>query len=175
MDMKKTLSGNVDNPVKHAAGLSAVWQKCMLELYKSDCRSLVGREHGQLGKLKKSLGIKQATEIVEYAIRNWGKFAQKAAKNVESDIVPPKPGVGWLYQYHATALLMLHEELQSQKQAEQEQANKEAPAKEEAKAVVQIATKAVHEVEHKPATLEELEAIAAEVDAEWAAKEKLSA
>ena len=143
MDKNKTLSGNADNPLKHAAGLSAIWQKCMSELYKSDCKLLIPKEHGQLGRLKKSLGMKQAAEVVEYAIRNWGKFAQKAAKDIGSDISPPKPCVGWLYQYHAIAVLMLHDELQSiaKKQAEEEQAKKEAQAKEVAKSLQELKAK----------------------------------
>jgi hypothetical protein len=120
MKNMNTSAGSI-NPFENVVGLSAVWQKCMSELYKSDCRPLVGRQHGQLGTLRQSLGMKQATEVVEYAIRNWGKFAQEAAKTVGSDIVPPKPSVGWLYQYHATALLMLQHELQSiaKKEAEE--------------------------------------------------------
>jgi hypothetical protein len=138
--MKTTLSGHADSHFKHAVGLSAVWQNRLLEVYGPDSRMLVPKEHGQLGRLRKSLGMKQATEVVEYAIRNWGNFAQKAAKNVESDIVPPKPSVGWLYQYHATAVLMLHEDLQSiaKKQAGEEQAKKEAQANEAKKAMQEL-------------------------------------
>ena len=103
----------VDNPFKHAAGLSAVWQKCMSEVYGSEFRFLIDREHGQLKLLKESLGMKRATEVVEYAIRNWGKFAQTAAKTAGSDIFPSKPTIGWLSKYHATALMMLEHESQS--------------------------------------------------------------
>ena len=84
----------------------------MSELYKSDLRVLVGREHGQLGELKKSLGMKQATEVVEYAIRNLGTFAQKSAKEGGKDIFPQRPSVGWFHKYHSTALQMPQEELQ---------------------------------------------------------------
>jgi hypothetical protein len=175
METKKRLSGHADNPLKHAAGLSAVWQKCMSELYKSDCKLLIPKEHGQLGRLKKSLGMKQAAEVVEYAIRNWGKFAQKAAKDIGSDISPPKPCVGWLYQYHAIAVLMLHDELQS---TAKRQAQKDSLAKEAAEEAQRIAA---HNAEYeakrkqKPLTLEQMKAIEAEVDAEFAVKEKLSA
>jgi hypothetical protein len=122
----------VDNPFKHAAGLSAVWQKCMSEMYGPEFRLLIGREHGQLKLLKESLGMKRATEVVEYAIRNWGKFAQTAAKTAGSDIFPSKPTVGWLLQYHPTAVTMLHEDLQS---LAEEQAKQEAQAQEMPKAM----------------------------------------
>jgi hypothetical protein len=176
MDIKKTSSGNtVDNPFKHAAGLSAVWQKCMSELYKSDARLLIPKEHGQLGRLTKSLGMKQATAVVEYAIRNWGQFARKAAENAGSDIVPPKPSVSWLSQYHAMAVLMLHDDSHS---VAQQQAKKDSLAKEAVEEAQRIAAhNAEYEAKRKqePLTLERLRAIDAEVDAEFAAKEKLSA
>jgi hypothetical protein len=142
MDIKTMLNGHTDDPLKHAAGLSAVWQKCMSELCKSECRLLFPKEHGQLGRLRKSLGMKQATEVVEYVIRNWRKFAQKTA-NVGSNVFPQKPSVGWLYQYHAIAVLMLHEELQSiaKKKAAVEQALKESQAKEAAKAMPELKSK----------------------------------
>jgi hypothetical protein len=176
MDIEKTSSGNtVDNPFKRAAGLSAVWQKCMSELYKSDIRLLIPKEHGQLGRLTKSLGMKQATAVVEYAIRNWGEFSQKAAKDIGSDIFPPKPCVGWLYKYHAIAVLMLHEDSQS---TAKQQAKKDSLAKEAAEEAQRIAGRnAEYEAKRKqkPLTLERLKAIEAEVDAEFTAKEKLSA
>lgn len=133
-------SQNAANPLKHAAGLSAVWQKCMSGAHELDGRMLIDREHGQLARLKGSLGMKRATDLVEYTIRNWGKFARKAAEDVGSDIFPEKPSVGWLCKYHATAMLMLHEELQSiaKKQVEQEQAKKDAYAKEMVKTMQQL-------------------------------------
>jgi hypothetical protein len=173
IEMKQTLNQNAANPFKHSAGLSAVWQKCMSEVYESDFRSLIRKEHGQLGKLRKSLGTKLATEVVEYAIQNWGKFARKAATSVGSDVFPEKPSVGWLFKYQATALLMLQGELQSKQQAQEAQAKKQAQAKEAAKVALQVAA---HNAEReKPATLEEMDAIEAELEAEWAAKETLSA
>ena len=145
MDINKTLSEDtVHNPFKHAAGLSAVWQKCMSEFHKSECRLLMPKEHGQLGRLRKCLGMNQATEIVEYAIRNWGIFAQKAATEVGSDVFPQKPSVGWLYQYHAIAVLMLHEELQSiaKKKHAEELAKKDwLQAKEKAKSMQELKSK----------------------------------
>lgn len=140
MDIKTMLNGHTDDPLKHAAGLSAVWQKCVSELYKSECRLLIPKEHGQLGRLRKSLGMKQATEVVDYAIRNWGKFAQKAAADVGSDAFPQKPSVGWLCQYHAKAVLMLHDELQSiaKEKAAEEQAMKEAHAQEVANSMQEL-------------------------------------
>ena len=144
MDMKKTLSRNaVDNQLKNSAGLSAVWQNHLLKLHGPDCRMLIPKEHGQLKRLKESLGMKTATEVIEYAIQNWGTFGRKAAENVGSSTFPPKPCVGWLLKYQATAVTMLHEELQSiaKKQAAEEQAKKEAQAKEAANSLQELKAK----------------------------------
>jgi len=119
--------------------------------------------------------MKQATKVVEYAIGNWVKFGQKAVKDVGSNDFPPKPCVGWFYQYHAIAVLMLHDELQA---IAQQHAVKESLAKEVAKEGQRIAAlNAACEAERKqkPLTLQEVEAIEAEVEAEFAAKHKLSA
>jgi hypothetical protein len=132
-----TSAGTI-NPFQNAVGLSAVWQKCMSELYKSDLRVLVGREHGELGKLRKSLGMTQGTELIEYAIRNWGKFAQRSAKEGGKDIFPEKPSVGWLCQCHATALLMHKEELQSIAKKEAEEQAKKKEYEEAAKAFQEL-------------------------------------
>jgi hypothetical protein len=142
--IKKTLSGNgVGNPYKYAAGLSAVWQNHLSKLHGPDCRMLIPKEHGQLRRLKESLGMNTATEVVEYAIQNWGTFGRKAAENVGSSTFPPKPCVGWLLKYQATAVTMLHGELQSiaKKQAEEEQAKKEGQAKEAAKSLQELKAK----------------------------------
>jgi hypothetical protein len=175
IEINESLGQNPTSPLKHAVGLSAVWQEWMSELYKSDCRLLTSKEHGQLGRIKKSIGMKQATELVEYAIRNWGKFAQKTAKDLGSNVVPPKPCVGWFYQYHAMALLMLHTELQAIAQQKTEKDRLAKQAEEEAQRIA--ARNAAYEAEkkQKPPTLERLKAIEAEVEAEFAAKHKLSA
>jgi hypothetical protein len=138
MDIKTMLNGHTDDPLKHAVGLSAVWQKCVSEPHKSECRLLMPKEHGQLGRLRKCLGMKQATEVVEYAIRNWDIFAQKAATEAGSNVFPEKPSVGWLYQYHAIAALMLYEDLKSIKK---EQATQEAQAQEMPKPMPELKSK----------------------------------
>jgi hypothetical protein len=114
-------AGTITNPFENVVGLSAIWQKYISTFYKSDLRVLVGREHGELAELRKTLGIKQATELAEYAIRNWGKFAQKSAKEAGKDIFPQKPSVGWFRKYHATALLMQQDELESSAKKEAEE------------------------------------------------------
>jgi hypothetical protein len=127
-------SAGTTNPFANVVGLSAVWQKYMSELYKSDLRVLVGREHGELGKLRKSVGMKQATELIGYAIRNWDKFARQSAEDAGKNIFPEKPSVGWFCLYHATALLMQEEELQSIAKKKAEEEAKKKKAEEAAKA-----------------------------------------
>jgi hypothetical protein len=137
MEKINTSTGTL-NPFQNAVGLSAVWQKCMSELFKSNLKALVGREHGELGKVRKSVGMKQATELVDYAIRNWDKFARKSAKDAGKDIFPEKPSVGWFSKYHATALLMQQEELQSIAIKKAEEEAKKNKAEETAKALEEL-------------------------------------
>jgi hypothetical protein len=128
----------VDNPLKHAAGLSAVWQKCMSEVYGPECRLLIGREHGQLKRLKESLGGERSTQIIQYAIQNWGTFAGKATQNAGTELFPNKPHVGFLLKYHATALILM---LDEKKKAAVEQATKEAQGKEAAIGMQELKSK----------------------------------
>lgn len=176
VQMTKSPTQNAANPFKHAAGLSAVWQRCMSEVYGSECRMLFPQENGQLKRLKESLGMKRATEVAEYAIRNWHKFSRQSAKDVGSDIFPEKPSVGWLCKYHATAVMMLHEELQSKKQAQEAQAKKEAYLKEAENLVMQVAAHNAEITKAKPKKLtpEEWVALEAEVDAEFEKQESLT-
>jgi hypothetical protein len=91
LELKKQLTLNPANPLTHAAGLSGVWQNRLSQLSGSDCRILIHKEHGQLKRLKESLGMEKATQVIEYAIQNWRKFARKAAENVGSAPFPPSP------------------------------------------------------------------------------------
>ncbi len=174
VELTKAPAQNPANPLKYAAGLSAVWQKCMSEVYGPEFRLLIGREHGQLKTLKESLGMKRATEMVEYAIRNWGKFAQKAADNVGSGTLPAKPHIGWLSKYHATALMMLEHESQSiakEKAFQAQVASTKAQWLETVKA--DESPRATQVPKEQPATIEEIETIMAELGLEKGSNREL--
>jgi hypothetical protein len=139
-----TLSQNgVGNNSTRAAGLSAFWQSRVCRLGGPDYRMLTPKEHGQLKRLKESLGLEKATQLVEYAIQNWDTFGRRVLQNAAAAAFAAKPHIGFLLKYHAIALTMMQDELQSiaKKQAAEEQAKQQAQAKDSAKAMQELKSK----------------------------------
>jgi phosphate starvation-inducible protein PhoH len=154
----------VDNPSKHAAGLSAVWQNRISLISGSDYRMLTPKEHGQLKRLKDSLGVERSTQMIQYAIQNWETFARRVTQNVGIEVFPTRPHVGFLLKYHATALILMLERMQSlakEKAFEAQVASTKAQWQETGKA--EKSPKVRQVPKQQPATIEEIETIMAEL------------
>lgn len=121
-------------PFSTSTGLSTFWQSRIASITGEIEKQLLPKEHGQLKRLKESLGSNRAREVIDFAITHWQEFAQKAAENAGVKAFPDKPHVGFLLKYHATALAMMLDELQliAKKQAQKQQMEQQAKAAEKA-------------------------------------------
>jgi hypothetical protein len=133
----KASENPINSPATRATGLSAVWQNLYPVFDESEFRLLTPKEHGQLKRLKQSLGFETARQVIKYAFSNWQTFARKAAQNCGLTVYPMKPAVGFLLQHHASALVLLQDGLHTiaKKKATEEEAEKEAQANKVGKAM----------------------------------------
>ncbi len=95
-----------------AAGLSAFWLNRVAALWVIQ-QTLTDRQHGQLKRLKKSLGYENAKEVIEYVLHEWGSFVKRAGEIGGAVALPAKPNVGFLAKYQAIALSMTQQHLQA--------------------------------------------------------------
>lgn len=98
------------SPIK-AAGLSAFWLNRVAALW-SIQHSLTPREHGQLKRMKESVGLETAKEVIEYVLNEWGGFVKRTEEIAGATALPAKPNVGFLLKYHSVALSTMFEEQQ---------------------------------------------------------------
>ena len=67
---------------------------------------LAGRQFGQLGRVRKFLGIR-AQEVVAFAIENWVSFAARASAANGTEGWPSTPHVGFFVKYYDVAANMM--------------------------------------------------------------------
>lgn len=83
--------------------LAALWQSRMKTLFGVVGKPLTPRDFGQLKKLRTCLGG-VTSELIDWALNNWGSFATKAAAEAGIGVWPAHPHIGFLLAHHALAL-----------------------------------------------------------------------
>jgi len=114
------------NPIR-AAGLSAVWLNRVAALW-AIRQTLNPREHGQLKRLKESVGSETAKEVIEYVLKGWSSFVTRAEEDAGAIALPAKPNVGFLLKYHfiAVSMMLAEQQMIAKKEAREAQAAVEA-------------------------------------------------
>ena len=145
---KGVKSKAVSNILDKSLGLSALWQSRIASKTGKAPNPLIPKEHGQLKRLKESLGMEKATQVIDFVINRWQEFGNRAKIAHDSAAVPDKPQIGFLLKYHAAALMMLTE-TQAKQKVEDEKMKKAAQATIEKEV-------SVMKPQHKPMTLIQL-------------------
>jgi hypothetical protein len=83
--------------------LAILWQSRMKMSLGGGQKPLTPREFGQLKLLRIRLGD-VTSEVVDWAMNNWGPFATKATADAGTGSWPAHPHIGFLLAHHAVAL-----------------------------------------------------------------------
>lgn len=101
--IKSGSSGNVSD------ALHLRWKKEYAGIYGGFHGEMTMTDKGKLGRIAKAVGKDRALAVIEFAIRNWQKFAIAAKDQKGLGGAPERPVVGFLLQHYAVALESLEE------------------------------------------------------------------
>ena len=101
--IKSGSSGNVSD------ALHLRWKKEYAGIYGGFHGEMTMADKGKLGRIAKAVGKDRALAVIEFAIRNWQKFAIAAKDQKGLGGAPERPVVGFLLQHYAVALESLEE------------------------------------------------------------------
>ena len=84
------------------------WNESLAKVSPGYQKALTNKERGQLKMLADQVGA-QTSELIEFAIKRWVKFASHAYHQAGLHNYPSSPHIGFLLEHHGVAMNMLLE------------------------------------------------------------------